>query len=1059
MPRVAARGAVAGLVLAVVLSARAVAAQTVLDEFEELTGWSTQASEGATIELAHDAGRAGMGMRIDFDFHGSGGYVIARKAFTVNLPANYAFTFQAHGQAPANNLEFKVVDRTGQNVWWYQRRDFVFPPDWAPIEIRQRRLQFAWGPAGGGAPKRVSQVEIALTAAEGGKGSIWIDDLKIEEHEAAAYSAARSHVRASTSAPGSEPGDILDEKADTAWRSGSVASSQWVLVDFGRTTEFGGLMIDWDVADYATAYQVEVSDDGENWKTSFGTTTGNGGRDYVYMPDSESRFVRIGFDQSSRGQGYAIRELTVKPYEFSSSPNRFMEEVARDAPYGTYPKYLSGRQTYWTVVGVNGDGREALLNEEGMLEVDKGAFSIEPFLFADGTLVTWNSVNVDQYLADGYLPIPSVSWRWEHLTLTVTVFAAGQPGASTLYATYRVANTGDAYHTADLYLAIRPFQVVPPWQSLNMTGGVSAIRDLGFEGRMVWVNQSRPVVSLTPPERFGATTFEQGSITEFLTHGRLPLRTEVSDPFGYASGALQYTLRLDPQAYEEVTLAVPLHEPPVTSDPVRSEETAADVRTLLGQVKREWDAMLRRAEFRVPTLAEVVPRTIKTTLAYILINRDGPAIQPGSRNYARSWIRDGAVSSAALLEMGFTEEAREFIRWFADHQFPDGKIPCCIDRRGADPVSEHDSNGEFIYTVAEYYRFTRDVGFLNDMWPAVVRSVEYLSALRQRRLTEEYRQPDKLQFYGLLPESISHEGYSAHPVHSYWDDFFALRGFKDAAALAAVVGDEDRAAAYAALRDAFRTDLYASIARTIEKHKIDYMPASAELGDFDPTSTAVAVSCASELANLPQDVLRRTFDLYYQHVRERSGNTMHDDAYSAYELRNVELFVRLGDRARANEILDLMLADMRPRAWNEWQEVTWRNPEAPQFIGDMPHTWIGASFLRAVRSMFVYEKESDRSLVLAAGLRPAWVMTDPGVAVKRLPTHYGTLSYTLRAEEPNRLRWKLAGDVQVPPGQIVLEPPLPAPLKSVTVNGRPIETFTAERALVGEFPADVVMEY
>ena len=34
----------------------------------------------------------------------------------------------------------------------------------------------------------------------------------------------------------------------------------------------------------------------------------------------------------------------------------------------------------------------------------------------------------------------------------------------------------------------------------------------------------------------------------------------------------------------------------------------------------------------------------------------------------------------------------------------------------------------------------------------------------------------KRLFFGLLPESISHEGYSSKPMHSYWDDFFALQG-------------------------------------------------------------------------------------------------------------------------------------------------------------------------------------------------------------------------------------------------------------------------------------------
>jgi len=234
-------------------------------------------------------------------------------------------------------------------------------------------------------------------------------------------------------------------------------------------------------------------------------------------------------------------------------------------------------------------------------------------------------------------------------------------------------------------------------------------------------------------------------------------------------------------------------------------------------------------------------RTLKTTLAYILINRDGPRLHPGPRNYARSWIRDGALTSAALLQMGFTQEPREFIKWYAPYQLPDGKIPCCVDQNGADPVAENDSNGEFVFAVAEVYRYTRDIGFLTEMWPRIVRAVEYLDELRKSRTTDAYRSGDKQLFYGLLPQSISHEGYASKPVHSYWDDFFALRAFKDAASLAVAMGDEEHAQSFAALRDTFKTDLYASIARAIEQHKIDFVPGSAELGDYDPSSTAIAL--------------------------------------------------------------------------------------------------------------------------------------------------------------------------------------------------------------------------
>src|SRR5207249_4369737 len=596
-----------------------------------------------------------------------------------------------------------------------------------------------------------------------------------------------------------------------------------------------------------------------------------------------------------------------------------------------------------------------------------GAFSIEPFLYTDSGLVTWSAARTEQSLEDGYLPIPSVTWRHNRLGLRVTAFATGEAGRSTLFARYRVENHGDDGEPVQLFLAIRPFQVNPPWQSLNMSGGVTHIQEMRFDGRTVWVNRDKAVVSITSPDHFGAGTFEEGSVTQFLVRGKVPPQTDVSDPFGFASGALQYNFYLEPRAHAEVDLAVPWHDARVAAAGLGSDGNAAWVAERHEEARRHWQNVLDRVEIALPPSAEKIVRTLKTTLAYILINRDGPALRPGSRNYARSWIRDGALTSVALLQLGTVEEVRHFLEWYARYQTADGKVPCCVDRRGADPVVENDSPGAFIFGIAEYYRFTHDVGFLADMWPRVVRAVDYLSSLRKRRMTEEFRAPDKQALYGLLPESISHEGYAAHPVHSYWDDFFALRGLKDGAA--------------------------------------------------------------------------------------------DSDAYTPYEIRNVGTFLRLGQRERALALLDWFLADRRPVGWNEWAEIAWRDPTAPRFIGDMPHTWVGAGYIRSVRSLFAYERESDGTLVLAAGVPAAWVREEPGVVVKRLPTHYGVLNYTLRAEGPDAVRFRLSGDLAVPPGKIVVSSPLGRPLRSVKVNGKPVDTFTADGAVITECPADVVLGY
>jgi hypothetical protein len=1028
----------------------------VLDDFEDLGGWSVATSPGARLEIAQDTGHVGRSMRLDFEFQDGAGYAIVRKAFALRLPDNFAFRFHARGEGLTGNAEFKLVDPS-QSVWWLKRHDYTFPREWEQLTVKKRHLSLAWG--SGGALDAVTAIEFAIVPDKPGKGSVWIDDLLFEEREVVRDYTLTPAASASTSAEGHPPEAALDPDPATYWRSGALADDQWLMLDFLVPREYGGLIIDWDADDYAIDYEVRVSDDGDHWQTLYTISDGNGQRDYLYLRDAESRHLRLNLRRSSRGQGYGIDRLAVQSYEFSATPSRFFEAIARDAPRGYYPRFLQGEQGYWTVIGVGGDAREALLGEDGALEVDKAGFTIEPFLFAGGRLITWADVEPGQDLADGYLPIPTVRWEHEHFWLGITAFAAGRPGDSSAYLRYRLENLSAETRHVTLFLAVRPFQVNPPWQSPNMTGGVSPIHELDYADRTIRVNGGdKSIAVLTAPDRFRAATFDQGPITDYLAAGKLPDRTRVEDGFGYASGALEYGWDLRPGEAREVYLRVPFHSAATGAPALTDAAAAAETNRLLEQTRQDWAAQLDRVGLELPPAAGRLAQSIKSNLAYILINRDGPAIQPGSRFYSRSWIRDGALTAAALLGMGYTQEVREFLQWYAPYQFPDGKVPCCVDSRGADPVAEHDSHGELIYTVMEYYRYTRDVGFLREMWPFVLQAVAYIDHLRQQRLTDTYRTPELRLYRGLVPESISHEGYSAQPRHSYWDNFFILRGLKDAAAMAAILGEDEEAARMAAMRDAFRTDLYASILETMKLHRIDYIPGAAELGDFDPTSTTITIDPVGELGWLPQPALDRTFERYTEFFRQRRDERQWA-VYTPYEWRVVGTMIRLGFRDRALEALAFFFEGQRPAAWNQWAEVVWREPRFPRFIGDMPHTWVGSDFIRSARGLFVYEREADQALVIGAGIPAAWVESPEGVAVRRMPTWHGTLNYRMAMNGPGVVRVRLSGDVTVPPGRIILHSPLDRPLREVTVGGRPVTAFTANTVTLDQFPAEVELRY
>jgi hypothetical protein len=206
-------------------------------------------------------------------------------------------------------------------------------------------------------------------------------------------------------------------------------------------------------------------------------------------------------------------------------------------------------------------------------------------------------------------------------------------------------------------------------------------------------------------------------------------------------------------------------------------------------------------------------------------------------------------------------------------------------------------------------------------------------------------------------------------------------------------------------------------------HNIDYIPGSVELGDFDATSTTVAVTPVD--AELPRTPLLRTFEKYWEHALEPR-------TYTPYELRVVGTLVRLGQPDRARALLDYFFADLRPAAWYQWAEVVRANPREGGFIGDMPHTWVGSDFVRSALDFFAYE--DDDALILAAGVAPEWAKR--GVRVRGLSTHFGVLDYSI---EDHRVR--IGGNVRVPKNGIVVKSP-----------------FGGADTVIRSVPADIVLK-
>jgi hypothetical protein len=1014
--------------------------ETILDSFASLQSWKAVASDGVTARVQASESPHGPALRLDFDFKGTAGFASAQRPLPIAWPENFELTFWMRAEAPANNLEVKLVDASGDNVWWFNRRDYAFAKEWRLVRIKKRQVDFAWGPASDRALRHTEKLEFVVSAGHGGgSGTIEIAGLQLREVPPvpAQYPALSAH--ATSSRPGSSAQDGVDGDRNTAWRPDPAAGErQTFTADLGLMREFGGIVVSWKDGLRARRYDVSASDDGTSWRLLRSIAEGAGESDALLLPDEEARYLRLDLHESS-GNGYALSELAVKDLAFGASPNAFFEAIARDAPRGYFPRGFSGEQTYWTLVGVDGGAEaSALISEDGAVELGPAGPSIEPYVLSGDRLVTWADVSVSQALSDGYLPTPSVTWRSKEWTLTITAFAREAAGKIELVVSYAVANLTDRKLPLELVLAARPFQVNPPTQFLNITGGISPIHEIGWDGLRLRANGKAVLVPLTAPTRFAATSFEAGFMPQKLLQDAKD-EARVEDPSGFASGAFVYPLELAPHETRTLGFVAPLRgelEAPDLGNAPPGKWLEAEA----AKVKADWRQKLGAIDFDVPEDGRRLVDSLRTALAHILMSRGGVILRPGTRAYSRSWIRDGAMMGEALARLGQADAAARYLRWYMPFQFANGKVPCCVDHRGADPVPENDSHGELIFLAAEAFRYTNDRTLLEAAWPHVTAAVRYMDELRASQRTPQNETPERRMLFGLLPPSISHEGYSAKPAYSYWDVFWSLLGYKDAAFIAAALGKTAEARAFQAAHDEFARDVRASLSAAARVHSIAYVPGAADLGDFDATSTTIALSPAGEASTIPKGLLHATFEQYWQNFVTRRDGPLDWNAYTPYELRTIGTFVRLGWRERAHELLDFFFADQRPAAWNQWAEVVGRQPRQPRFIGDMPHAWIASDYIRSALDMFAYEREGDRAIVVLAGIERSWFTQ--GFAVKHLRTPYGTLDLSVR-REGEQVILALGGDARPPGGFAFLSPWAGQPAARLA-DGTPLDWHNGE---------------
>jgi endo-1,4-beta-mannosidase len=163
------------------------------------------------------------------------------------------------------------------------------------------------------------------------------------------------------------PGNAVDGSTGTRWASVlNPSTAQWLTVDLGSTQTIGRVKITWEAA-YATAYQIQTSNDASTW-TTLKSVTGNSTlvNDNTGLAGS-GRYVRINCTaRVNSSWGYSIYELEVYT---SSTGARVADEVVSsetrgDIKIAAYPNPVSDQITLRFTGNVIG-GQVRMFNQMG----------------------------------------------------------------------------------------------------------------------------------------------------------------------------------------------------------------------------------------------------------------------------------------------------------------------------------------------------------------------------------------------------------------------------------------------------------------------------------------------------------------------------------------------------------------------------------------------------------------------------------------------------------------------------------------------------------------------
>jgi len=369
--------------------------------------------------------------------------------------------------------------------------------------------------------------------------------------------------------------------------------------------------------------------------------------------------------------------------------------------------------------------------------------------------------------------------------------------------------------------------------------------------------------------------------------------------------------------------------------------------------------------------------------------KDGlPAFQVGPTCYRGLWIVDGAFLLEAAAMLGAGDQARSGVAYEMRFQKPDGGIHV-ID-------NYHKENGIVLWTCVRHARLTQDKAWLESMWPDLERIADYIKQLRQSTYRNESSLDD-----GLNPPGFPDGGIRGTPyeyTNSYWN-LLGLRAFIEGAEW---LGKSRQAAVWQKEYDDFMAAFCRAAARDMRRDKYGnrYLPIRMDGRDLPQRGQWAFCHAVYPGQIFAADDALVAGNLAMLEGTEREG-MVYGTGWNETGIWNYfasfygHAWLWQGNGRKAAQSLYAFANHAAPvLVWREEQSL---KGQTYRKVGDMPHNWASAEFIRLTVHMLALDRGNE--LHLFEGLPKQWVRPGMVTRLNGIATPFGKLYLTIKVDD------------------------------------------------------------